>query len=138
VRLSPGNPQFDMTETDPAPVYRALVDALNPVGLAYLHLTETSEYPALTDLRPRWGGTLIANVGENRAPTTREAGETVLREGRADLISYGRAFIANPDLPRRFAEDAPLATYIDALLYTHGPDGYTDYPSLADARLVPC
>ncbi|RCV50996.1 alkene reductase [Marinitenerispora sediminis] len=131
LRLSPGNPQFGMSEADPAPVYRALVDALDGLGLAYLHLTDDDRYPALADLRSRWHGTLVANVGENRAPTTREAGEAVLASGRADLVSYGRAFIANPDLPARFARDAALTPVDPAHLYTHGAAGYTDYPFLS-------
>jgi N-ethylmaleimide reductase len=142
LRLSPGNPQSGMTEADPGPVYRALLRELAPLGLAYLHLTEGSEhYPALADLRPLWPGTLIANVGENREPTTPEQAAEVLRSGRADLVSFGRAFIANPDLPRRIANGAPLAPIRDAYLYTHGPEGYSDYPSLPDepsaARAVP-
>ncbi|MDT0541261.1 alkene reductase [Streptomyces lonegramiae] len=131
LRLSPGNPQFGMVERDPGPVYRPLVEALNPLGLAYLHLTDNDNYPALADLRPRWTGTLIANVGENHAPTTREQGEGVVTEGHADLVSYGRAFLAHPDLPARIAADAPLTTPIDTEhLYTNGARGYTDYPTL--------
>ncbi|MEU5959501.1 alkene reductase [Streptomyces sp. NPDC047525] len=130
LRLSPGNPQFGMAEADPGPVYRALLDELDGLGLAYLHLTDNADYPALTDLRPHWHGTLIANVGENGDPTTREAGEAVLAEGLADLVSYGRAFISNPDLPERFAVGAPLQEIDAAHLYTHGAEGYTDYPSL--------
>ncbi|MFD5567634.1 alkene reductase [Streptomyces cadmiisoli] len=135
LRLSPGNPQFGMFERDPAPVYRALTDTLNPLGLAYLHLTDNDDYPALADLRPRWSGTLIANVGENHAPTTRYQGERVLTEGHGDLVSYGRAFLTHPDLPARIAADDPLATPVDTEhLYTQGARGYTDYPTLAEER----
>lgn len=136
LRLSPGNPQFGMTERNPAPVYRALLDALDPLGLAYLHLTDNDDYPALADLRPRWSGTLIANVGENHEPTTRRQGERVLTAGRADLVSYGRAFLTHPDLPARIAAGDPLATPIDEQhLYTHGAEGYTDYPALQEQRV---
>lgn len=131
LRLSPGNPQGGMVEADPGPVYRALVEALDGLGLAYLHLTDNDRYPALADLRPRWHGTLIANVGENGDPTTKEDGEAVLASGAADLVSYGRAFLANPDLPERFARNAPLNAIDTAHLYTHGGEGYTDYPRLA-------
>ncbi|WP_369212370.1 alkene reductase [Streptomyces flavofungini] len=134
LRLSPGNPQFGMAEADPGPVYRALLDEVDPLGLAYLHLTGNDRYPALADLRPHWHGTLIANVGENGDPTTREAGEAVLASGIADLVSYGRAFISNPDLPERFAAGAPLQEIDPAHLYTHGAEGYTDYPSLKELK----
>ncbi|MEU5302651.1 alkene reductase [Streptomyces noursei] len=128
LRLSPGNPQFGMEEASPAPVYRAFLARLDGLGLAYLHLTDDDRYPALADLRPRWHGTLIANVGENRTPTTREAGELLLATERADLVSYGRLFISNPDLPYRFAAGLPLNTHIDQReLYGHGAAGYTDY-----------
>ncbi|GGV61202.1 alkene reductase [Streptomyces longisporoflavus] len=130
LRLSPGNPQFGMVENDPGPVYRALLDEIDGLGLAYLHLTDNDRYPALADLRPHWHGTLIGNVGENGDPTTREAGEAVLAEGLADLVSYGRAFISNPDLPERFAAGAPLQEIDAANLYTHGAEGYTDYPAM--------
>ncbi|MCI3224639.1 alkene reductase [Streptomyces sp. NP-1717] len=137
LRLSPGNPQFGMAEADPAPVYRALLDTVNPLGLLYLHLTDNDDYPALADLRPRWHGPLIANVGENHDPTTREAGERVLADGLGDLVSYGRSFIANPDLPERFASGAPLNAIDERHLYTHGAEGYTDYPALLqDLRAV--
>ncbi|MFI0741862.1 alkene reductase [Streptomyces sp. NPDC021100] len=126
IRLSPGNPQSGMAEADPGPVYRALATALAPLGLAYAHLSQASDYPALAELRPLLRGTtVIGNVGENRAPTDRAAGEAVLRAGTADLVSYGRAFLSNPDLPRRLAADLPLAAPDTAHLYTHGPEGYT-------------
>lgn len=135
LRLSPGNPQFGMCERDPGPVYRALLRRLDPLGLAYLHLTDNDAYPALSDLRPLWGGTLIANVGENRAATDKEAGERVLAEAGADLVSYGRALLTHPDLPARIAVDDPLATPIDQEhLRTQGPEGYTDYPTMDDER----
>ncbi|MDX3434424.1 alkene reductase [Streptomyces sp. ME01-18a] len=127
LRLSPGNPQFGMKEADPRPVYRPLVQALDGLGLAYLHLTDNDEYAALTDLRALWHGALIANVGENREPTSRADGEAVLLTGRADLVSYGRAFIANPDLPRRFERNSVLNSINGDHLYTHGATGYTDY-----------
>ncbi|MFJ6651092.1 alkene reductase [Streptomyces sp. NPDC091290] len=130
LRLSPGNPQFGMEEAAPGPVYRNLVRALDGLGLAYLHLTDNDAYPALTDLRAHWHGVLIANVGENREPTSRADGEAVLLTGRADLVSYGRACIANPDLPHRFERDSALNAINGDHLYTHGAIGYTDYPPL--------
>lgn len=133
LRLSPGNPQFGMIEHNPGPVYRALLSSLDPLELAYLHLTDNDDYPALADLRPYWNGPLIANVGENHAPTTQRQGERVISEGRADLVSYGRAFLTHPDLPARIAINDPLATPIRAEhLYTQGAAGYTDYPTLAE------
>lgn len=128
IRLSPGNPQFNMVEADPGPLYRALVTELDRRDLAYLHLIDNDDYPALTDLRPRWHGTLIANIGENRAPTSAAGAEDVLARGLADLVSFGRAFIANPDLVHRITHDLPLATVREELLYGRTAAGYSDYP----------
>ncbi|SDS12251.1 alkene reductase [Jiangella sp. DSM 45060] len=130
IRLSPGNPQFEMSESDPAPVYRALLGELDPLGLAYLHLTDDDAYPALADLRPRWSGTLIANVGENRAPTTAEAAARVIDDGLADAVSFGRGFLVNPDLPYRLRHGLCWNPLDEAHLYTPGPVGYTDYPAV--------
>lgn len=132
IRLSPGNPQSGMIERDPAPVYRSLLDHLNRYGLAYLHLTDNDAYPALADLRSRWDGVLIANVGENRNPTTRHDAELVLRRGLANAVSFGRGFLVNPDLPARLAHDLPWNPLDVKHLYTPGPVGYTDYPTYED------
>ena len=73
--------------------------------------------------RPRYRGTLIANVG-----MTRERGNQLIAGGLADLVAFGETFIANPDLPARFAAQAPIQRSDRALHYTPGPHGYTDYP----------
>ncbi len=138
IRLSPGNEQFGMREAHPAPLYRALVIELARRGLAYLHLSEGGDYPALRDLRPRWNGVLIANVGENREATTREDADRLLGAGLADAVSFGRGFLANPDLPARLAIDAPWNPVDERTLYTPGPRGYTDYPPMQRAAVPAC
>lgn len=135
LRLSPGNPQFGMIERDPAPRYRMLLAELSRFGLAYLHLTDDDSYPALADLRHRWPGVLIANVGENREPTDRAGAERVLGAGLADAVSFGRGFLRNPDLVHRLRRDVPWNPFDAAHLYTPGPIGYTDYP--AATRMSP-
>ncbi|HEX3826361.1 MAG TPA: hypothetical protein VHV82_03730 [Sporichthyaceae bacterium] len=79
--------------------------------------------------RPRYRGTLIANVG-----MTRDRGNHLIAEGLADLIAFGQPFIANPDLPDRFTTGAPIEPSDRATHYTPGPHGYTDYPTLESAR----
>jgi len=74
--------------------------------------------------RPRYRGTLIANVG-----MTRERGNQLITEGSADLVAFGEPFIANPDLPARFAALAPIEQSDRASHYTPGARGYTDYPT---------
>jgi N-ethylmaleimide reductase len=73
--------------------------------------------------RPRYRGTLIANVA-----MTRQRGNQLIADGLADLVAFGETFIANPDLPARFAAMAPIARSDRALHYTPGEHGYTDYP----------
>ncbi|WP_106584773.1 alkene reductase [Murinocardiopsis flavida] len=128
LRLSPGNPENEMAEADPAPVYRRLLAALDPLGLAYLHLTDDPVYPALADLRPFWSGTLVGNTGEHEE-TTRDSAARLLRARRADLVSIGRPYMANPDLVERIAADAPWAPLRSSSHYDSGPAGYTDYPA---------
>ncbi|MBO2449370.1 alkene reductase [Actinomadura barringtoniae] len=132
LRLSPDNPENELIEKDPQTTHRALVDALDPLGLAYLHVVERGRYGALADLRPRWSGTLIANFN-GPEPTSQRAGEQVVGSGLADLFSFGRHFIANPDLPARFAAGAPLARHVPQLVYGGDARGYTDYPALFKA-----
>ncbi|NDU77677.1 hypothetical protein GWI34_34460 [Actinomadura sp. DSM 109109] len=132
LRVSPGNPENEIAEEDPQGTYRALVDALDPLGLAYLHVIERGAYGALADLRPRWSGTLIGNFN-GPEPTSRRAGEEVVAAGLADVFSYGRLFIANPDLPARFAASAPLAAPVEHLVYGGHAEGYVDYPPFARA-----
>ena len=79
--------------------------------------------------RSRFRGTLIANVG-----MTQERGGRLVADDVVDLVAFGQAFIANPDLPERFAGHAPLASPDHTTFYTPGPHGYTDYPTMASGR----
>ena len=76
-------------------------------------------------LKAIFGGTWIANEGFDLA-----SAEGVLAAGEADAVAFGKLFIANPDLPRRFADGAPLNAWNAATFYVPGPQGYTDYPAL--------
>ena len=129
IKLSPGNPENDLIENDPAGVYEPLVAALGKRGLAYLHISEKGQYPALARARPLWPGTLIGNF-DPAAPTSAERGEQLLADGYADVVSFGRLFIANPDLPARLATGAPLRTHRRDQIHGGGAEGYVDYPAL--------
>src|SRR5258705_13917821 len=78
--------------------------------------------------RPRYRGPVIANVG-----MTRERGNQLIADGLADLVAFGETFIANPDLPARFAALAPIQRSDRALHSSPGPHGYTDYPPYGPA-----
>ena len=130
LRLSPGGNFNDMKETDSAELYDYVVKKLNEYDLAYLHLGTFDQnknwHPVL---RPIYDGTYFAGVGFDK-----DSGEKLLEENGADAIVYGTKFLANPDLPARFEKDAELNKPDEATFYTPGEKGYTDYPTLAEAK----
>jgi N-ethylmaleimide reductase len=133
VRLVSVSPTGDSKDSDPQALFNHVVDGLNPLGLAYLHVVEGAtggprdnepfDYAALRD---RFDGVWMVNNGYDRAMALE-----AVASGRADLVSFGRAFIANPDLVRRLREDAPLNELLGRdTLYGGGAHGYIDYPTL--------
>ena len=130
VRVSPFNAFNDLAATfeGEREEYLALVDALAARGIAYLSLIAApGAVPddVVDETRRRFPGTLIL-AGDYDATRA----ETDLAAGRADLIAFGRPFIANPDLPARLAQDAELNTPHPETFYGKGPVGYLDYPTL--------
>lgn len=129
LRISPANPLNDIREDDYQDTYLALVDALAPKNLAYLHLMEVADREFTNELRRRFGGTFILNPAT--PGTITGPGEIgLVEDGTADLVAFGAAFLANPDLPRRLAEGAALNTPDRATFYGGDERGYTDYPAL--------
>ena len=126
-RISPGNPYNGMDPRDPAETFVALLRAAGEVGLAYVHVIDMqlADLDVLAMVRANWPGAVIAN--NMLKPDSAAA---IIAEDRADAVSFGRAFIANPDLPRRIHIGAELAKPDYALLYTGEERGYTDYPAL--------
>ena len=132
IRISPGHQVQGMNETDSADLaatYGTLVDALAPLGMAYLHVLADPTAELVQDLRKRFGGPLIANDGFGTV-TTREDAQRIVEGGLADLVAVGRNFIANPDLVRRWQTGAELNTPDADTFYSGGPRGYIDYPFL--------
>lgn len=128
IRLSPGTAVWDVVEEDVAELYRALFDTLDPLGLAYVHMLDTAGDELFGELRHTWSGTLIVNpspgIVGNQAD--RPLGERWLERG-ANLIAFGRAYLANPDLVERFRTGAPLRIADPATYYGGGDAGYIDY-----------
>jgi N-ethylmaleimide reductase len=126
LRICPGNPFNDLLDDDPAETFGALLDAVSPLGLAYLHVIrrhgEVLDNVALA--ARHFEGPLVLNDGYDFDEASRVVGE-----GRAAAISFARAFIGNPDLVDRFRRGASLARFDPKTLYTPGPEGYTDYPT---------
>lgn len=136
VRLSPSGTFNDMHDSNPIATFGYAAEALNRFGLAYLHIIEVmeadlrhggTEVPT-SFLRDRFTGTLMVNGGYDL-----ERSNAVLSSHQADLISFGTLFIANPDLPQRFALNAPLNPADASTFYGGGEKGYIDYPSLTEA-----
>jgi N-ethylmaleimide reductase len=136
VRLSPYGVANDSGEPDPMPLYTHVVNALGPLGLAYLHFIEPRSSgagraevnwqnvpSAMVLFRPIWQGVLIAAGGFSG-----EAAEAAIADGHADAVAFGRIFISNPDLPRRLQHGFPLTPYNRATFYGGEEAGYTDYP----------
>ena len=131
VRISPLVAYNDMKDSDPNGLVKYVSEQIDRRGLAFLDLRHAQhDLPAEQELariaRQSYRGILMLNGG-----FTRESGETALSESRADAIIYGKPFISNPDLVQRFRTSAALAPVDFSRLYTPGPQGYTDYPSLA-------
>ncbi|CAL1240902.1 alkene reductase [Candidatus Methylocalor cossyra] len=137
VRLSPQSAFNDMRDSDPAQLFGYVAERLNDYPLAYLHVIQVDENATGTefqDLRPRFDfqrlrrlfkGIYMANGDFDRARA-----ERALAQGEADLVAFGRLFLANPDLPERFRRNAKLNTWDRATFYGGDARGYTDYPTL--------
>ncbi|MEU8925987.1 alkene reductase [Kitasatospora sp. NPDC048545] len=129
LRISPANPYNDIAEDDHRDTYRALVAALEPVGLAYLHVLEGPDRELTLELRERFTGTLVLNPFTHPEATGPDA-LALVEEGTADIIAFGALFLANPDLPARLAAGGPFNTPDTATFYGGDHRGYTDYPTL--------
>ena len=142
VRLSPLGKLNDIADDDPETTFGTIAQALNDFRFAYLHIVnpaaaaiEKGEAPdagaqrMLALIREKYRGTLIVAGGFDH-----DTAEVWLEQGKADLIAFGRKFLANPDLPERLRARSPLNGDDPATYYGGGSKGYTDYPSLAQDR----
>ncbi|MFF3337191.1 alkene reductase [Streptomyces flavidovirens] len=131
LRISPANPYNDIAESDTDVVYPALVEAIAPLGLAYLHAVEVApeRRELLLELRAKFGGTFILNPA-TEGPTD-HGSLALVEEGAADLVAFGALFLANPDLPARLRTEGPYNAPDPASFFGGDHKGYTDYPALA-------
>jgi N-ethylmaleimide reductase len=134
IKLSPSNTFNDMHDSDPKATFSYTINALNTFDLAYLHLMEPTSADIrhggipipVTELRPLFRGTVMAN-----GSYTKETGNAAISARAADLISFGVLFLANPDLPERFRQNASLNQPDRNTFYGGDEKGYTDYPFLS-------
>lgn len=143
IKLSPSNTFYGMGDSNAKATFSYVIDALNQFDLAYIHLMEPNEMdlkngdvinPVLPVFRPVYQGTIITNGGYDRL-----SGGRVLAKEQAELVSYGKPYIANPDLVRRFKLDAELNEPNPKTFYGLGDDenapvGYIDYPYLKSSE----
>jgi len=134
IRMSPLNPFNDISDSDPKALFAYVVSQLNAFNLAYLHVIEPvmaghpmsgGDTKLAPVLRQIFRGPFMLNGGYDRATA-----EAAITSKAADLIAFGVPFLANPDLPARFQQNAPLNTPDQATFYGGGEHGYTDYPTL--------
>ena len=135
IRISPVTPANDVSDSNPQSLFDHIVGHLNAMKLVYIHVIEGAtggprdiapfDYGSL---RQRFKGAYIANNGYDFELATR-----MLATNAADLIAFGKPFLANPDLVERLKRGAPLNVPDKATFYGGGAKGYTDYPALGEA-----
>jgi len=138
VRLSPNGDSQGVDDSNPHAVFVPAAKLLSEIGIAFLELREPgpdgtfgkTDVPRLSpDIRQAFAGTLVLNSDY----FDRASAQAKLDDGVADAISFGRSFLANPDLLDRLRTDAPLNHSNPRTWYSQGPEGYTDYPRLNEA-----
>jgi 2,4-dienoyl-CoA reductase-like NADH-dependent reductase (Old Yellow Enzyme family) len=126
VHLSPRRDLHDMGDADPRATFGYVARELGKRGVAFICTREREADDSLTPfIKEQFGGLVIANER-----FTKDQANAWLAEGKADAVAFGVPFIANPDLPARLAQDAPLNEARPELFYAQGPAGYIDYPRL--------
>jgi N-ethylmaleimide reductase len=135
VRFSPFSGFNDIADSDPLATFGAAIGRANDAGLGYVHLVEGQtggprEFPAgaIAALRAGFDGAYMANNAYDRTRAIQ-----AVDSGEADLIAFGKLFIANPDLVERLERNAPLNEPDQSTFYGGDEHGYTDYPTLAEA-----
>jgi len=144
IRISPVTPANDAADPDPQPLFTYVVEGLARYGLSYVHVIEGQtggardyqqgdkpfDWAALHAAYKAAGGksAWMTNNGYDR-----EMAIEAVESGKADIVAFGKPFIANPDLVRRLKENAPLNAVDTATLYGGGENGYADYPTLETA-----
>ena len=132
IRISPVSPANDAVDSSPSSIYFPLINELNKFNLAYIHVIEGAtsgprEFHGFDfkALRQQFNGAWMANNGYNLKMAVE-----AINSGYADLIAFGRLYIANPDLAERFKRKVPLNEPDPATFYGGDAKGYTDYPFL--------
>lgn len=130
VHLAPRGDAHDMGDSDRLSTFSHVARQLGHRGIAFICVREhPGEDRIGPQLKAVFGGVYIANEGFSR-----ETAQQLVSAGEADAVAFGKLFIANPDLPRRLALNAPLNDWNTGTFYGGGAEGYVDYPALAPVR----
>ncbi|WP_337995684.1 alkene reductase [Oleispirillum naphthae] len=129
LHIAPRGESHSMGDSNPAATFGYVAEEMKKRGIAFIFARE-SQGPGRIgpDLKKTFGGVFIANEGLTKAVAQR-----LLDAGEADAVSFGKDYIANPDLVQRLATDAPLNAWNQETFYGDGAVGYTDYPALETA-----
>ena len=132
MHLAPRGDMYSMGDSNPNATFGYVAEQLGKRGIAFIAARESVGPDRLgPELKRKFGGIYIANEGFSF-----ETANKTIAAGEADAVAFGTLFIANPDLPKRFAIGAPLDTPDPSTFYGSGPHGYTDYPGLDDSIAV--
>jgi 2,4-dienoyl-CoA reductase-like NADH-dependent reductase (Old Yellow Enzyme family) len=132
MHLAPRGDSHDMGDSNPAATFGYVAEQLGNRGLAFLCAREAKGADWLgPKLKAAFGGAYIGNE-----KFTRESAEAAIAASEVDAVAFGKAFIANPDLPKRFELGAPLNDPRPETFYSGVADGYTDYPALEDSLVT--
>jgi len=126
MHLAPRGDSNSMGDSNPRATFGYVAQELGKRNIAFICARESIGPNRIgPELKRIFGGIYIANEG-----FTKESAQAALDAGEADAVSFGKQFLANPDLPQRFAANADLNTPDPNTFYASGKEGYTDYPSL--------
>lgn len=126
LHLAPRRDSHDVSDSTPAQTFGYVAEQVGKRGIAFIAAREHQGPDSLgPSLKKAFGGVYIANEG-----FTQESAEAIIASGNADAVAFGKLFIANPDLPKRFATGAKLNDWDANTFYGGGSKGYTDYPAL--------
>ncbi len=126
MHIAPRGDAHDMGDSNPAATFGYVARELGRRKIAFICARESVGPKRIgPELKQQFGGLYVANEAH-----TRESAEHLLQAGEADAVAFGKAFIANPDLVKRFARNAPLNPPDSTTFYGDGPKGYLDYPVL--------
>lgn len=126
MHIAPRGDSHDIKDSNPAALFEYVASELGKRKIAFICAREYQAHDSLAPMiKKAFGGVFIANE-----KFTKESAEAIIESGVADAVAFGVPFISNPDLPKRFAENAELNATNFETIYAEGPIGYSDYPSL--------